>query len=81
MTFEQKRMTLYALKLRVDVYRADAHPRWIARIGSFGEEDEIFTSEDMDPNGLWGQGNKEALTGSLSNNQIQKLVVAGQLLK
>src|SRR5260370_42681248 len=41
----------------------------------------LFTSEDMDPNGLWGRVNSEALTGSLSVNQIQKLGVAGQLLK
>jgi len=74
-------MTLFTLRLQVDVYRVETRPRWIARVGSFGEEDEIFTSEDVDPKGLWGQASMEALTGSLSNNQIQKLVVAGQLLK
>jgi hypothetical protein len=81
MTFEQKRMTLFTLRLQVDVYRVETRPRWIARIGSFGEEDEIFTSEDADSNGLWGPASMEAPTGSLSINQIQKLVVAGQLLK
>jgi DNA invertase Pin-like site-specific DNA recombinase len=68
MTFEQKRMTLSALKLRVDLYKAGTRPRWVARIGSFGEEDEIFTSEDLDSNGLWGTCNKEGCPGSISDN-------------